>query len=181
MLRCRTFQGRSRRNGRSYERLGASERSWGPRCGCSDALALRIFGRRRADHGARRSRISSGFGHRFNEHGPVVDAVTPLGFEYALSIFSRGTTLGAFYFAKWFGGVAWLAAAAWLGQTIASEEGPARIDSEYWSLWRSRCRSRRGAFRGWRPESSSRLQRPRCHQARSGSSRRVSLQRSAPN
>ncbi len=70
--------------------------------------------------------IAAGFGHRFNRGGPVVDAVTPLGFEYFLAPFSHGDPLRAFYFAKWFGGAVWLVAAAWLGSEVARMDGSRR-------------------------------------------------------
>jgi hypothetical protein len=67
--------------------------------------------------------VFRGIGHRFNPGGPVVDAVTPLGFAYALAPFSRGEPLVAMYFAKWLGVGAWLASAGWLGARITAEGG----------------------------------------------------------
>jgi hypothetical protein len=67
--------------------------------------------------------IASGIGHRFNSTGPVVDAVTPLGFAYVLAPASEGDPLRALYFAKWLGAVAGLVAMAWLGASIARTSG----------------------------------------------------------
>jgi hypothetical protein len=62
--------------------------------------------------------VRAGFGHRFNAAGPVVDAVTPLGFAYVLAPFAAGGPLVAMYFAKWVGAASGVLAAAWLGKTI---------------------------------------------------------------
>lgn len=63
--------------------------------------------------------IANGFGHRFNTHGPIVDAVTPFGFAYVLAPFSARGPLAAMYFAKWFGAACGVLSAAWLGRAIA--------------------------------------------------------------
>lgn len=47
--------------------------------------------------------LASGIGYRFNAGGPVVDAVTPLGFAHLLAPFARGGPLGALAAAKWLG------------------------------------------------------------------------------
>ena len=65
--------------------------------------------------------IAHGLGHRFNRGGPVVDAVTPLGWAYALAPFAREGPLAALGFAKCFGAVCWVAASAWLGGRTAHE------------------------------------------------------------
>jgi hypothetical protein len=67
--------------------------------------------------------IAHGLGHRFNRGGPVVDAVTPLGWAYVLSPFAGGGPLAALHFAKWFGALSWVLAAAWLGGRTAREHG----------------------------------------------------------
>jgi hypothetical protein len=64
--------------------------------------------------------VARGQGHRFNTGGPIVDAVTPLGWAYVLAPFARGGVLAAFAAAKWLGTFAWLGAAAWIGAAIAS-------------------------------------------------------------
>ncbi|HEY3252427.1 MAG TPA: hypothetical protein VGJ91_00710 [Polyangiaceae bacterium] len=71
--------------------------------------------------------LAQGLGPRFNPHGPVADAVTPLGYAQLLSLFARapgdgaaGDVLGTFAAAKVFGGLSWLAAAALLGRLIAA-------------------------------------------------------------
>jgi hypothetical protein len=67
--------------------------------------------------------IALGLGHRFNSGGPVVDAVTPLGFAYVLAPASGGDPWRALYFAKWLGAFAGLGSAAWLGRTVARDGG----------------------------------------------------------
>jgi hypothetical protein len=67
--------------------------------------------------------LGRGLGYRFNAGGPVVDAVTPLGWAYVLAPASGGSALAAMYFAKWLGAAAWLGAALWLGTSIARAEG----------------------------------------------------------
>jgi hypothetical protein len=67
--------------------------------------------------------IAHGLGHRFNRGGAVVDAVTPLGWAYVLAPFAGEGPLAALRFAKWFGGLSWLAASAWLGARTAREHG----------------------------------------------------------
>lgn len=63
--------------------------------------------------------LAQGAGYRFNVGGPIVDAVTPLGFAYLLAPFALGGPLAALTAAKWLGAVSWLWAAAWLGARIA--------------------------------------------------------------
>lgn len=64
--------------------------------------------------------LAQGLGPRFNPHGPPADAVTPLGYAQLLSLFGQADVLRTFLAAKWFGLVAWLAAAALLGRLIAA-------------------------------------------------------------
>jgi hypothetical protein len=47
--------------------------------------------------------LARGIGYRFNAAGPVVDAVTPLGFANLLAPFAASGPLGALAFAKWLG------------------------------------------------------------------------------
>jgi hypothetical protein len=61
----------------------------------------------------------AGIGYRFNPGGPVVDAVTPLGWAHLLAPFARSGPLGALAAAQWLGVLSWLAAAAVLGASIA--------------------------------------------------------------
>ncbi|HEX3776683.1 MAG TPA: hypothetical protein VHV51_19560 [Polyangiaceae bacterium] len=63
--------------------------------------------------------IGRGLGQRFNPHGPIVDAVTPLGYAHLLSLFARGDVLSYFHAAKVLGVAAWIGAAAVLGALIA--------------------------------------------------------------
>ena len=51
------------------------------------------------------SHLGRGLGYRFNAGGPVVDAVTPLGFAFLLAPFAAAGPLGALAFAKWLGAV----------------------------------------------------------------------------
>jgi hypothetical protein len=61
----------------------------------------------------------AGLGYRFNPGGPVVDAVTPLGWAHLLAPFTGGGPLAALSAAKWLGALSWLLAAAVLGAAIA--------------------------------------------------------------
>jgi hypothetical protein len=84
------------------------------------ALALRGFTVDDALVSARvASHLASGQGYRFNVPGPVVDAVTPLGFAELLASFGPATPLGMLERARELGLVAWLAAAALLGVLAA--------------------------------------------------------------
>jgi hypothetical protein len=59
--------------------------------------------------------VARGIGYRFNPHGPIVDAVTPLGYAQLLSLLGHGQVLAVFQAAKWLGLGAWWVAAAVLG------------------------------------------------------------------
>lgn len=63
--------------------------------------------------------LATGHGYRFNPGGPVVDAVTPLGFAYLLVPAGGSGPVAALVFAKWLGALSWLAAAALLGREAA--------------------------------------------------------------
>jgi hypothetical protein len=63
--------------------------------------------------------LATGIGYRFNTHGPVVDAVTPLGFAHALAPFGRAGPLQAYRAAKWLGALAWLVSAGLLGHWVS--------------------------------------------------------------
>src|SRR5450755_1032385 len=67
--------------------------------------------------------IARGLGARFNPHGPLVDAVTPLGYAHLLSLFAHGDVLATFRAAKCLGLGAWLTSAGLLGclMTAAGE------------------------------------------------------------
>ena len=70
--------------------------------------------------------LANGLGHRFNSDGPVVDAVTPLGFAHLLSLFAHfagGDPWRTMYFAKWFGAACGLGAAALVGGAVALASG----------------------------------------------------------
>jgi hypothetical protein len=71
------------------------------------------------------SHLATGHGYRWNVDGPVVDAVTPLGFAPLLALFSGGDVLLTMHFAKWFGAVAGFVAALLLGANVACVEGSA--------------------------------------------------------
>ncbi len=70
--------------------------------------------------------IALGHGHRFNLDGPIVDAVTPLGYAALLAPFAATGPLAALSAALVIGALAWLAAAAWLGRELA-REGERRV------------------------------------------------------
>jgi hypothetical protein len=61
------------------------------------------------------SHLAAGHGYRFNVGGPVVDAVTPLGFAHLLALLGPAEPLAMLERARWLGLVAWLGAAAYLG------------------------------------------------------------------
>ena len=63
--------------------------------------------------------IARGLGPRFNPHGPVTDAVTPLGYAHLLALFGRPDVLSTLRLAKALGLAAWLLAAAVLGWLLA--------------------------------------------------------------
>jgi len=62
--------------------------------------------------------LATGVGYRVNPAGPVVDAVTPLGFAHLLAPFAAAGPHAALTAARVLGGLAWLAAAAWLGSEL---------------------------------------------------------------
>ncbi len=63
--------------------------------------------------------LARGLGYRFNPHGPVVDAVTPLGYAQLLSLLGQEDALAVLRTAKWLGLGAWLLAAGVLGALVA--------------------------------------------------------------
>jgi hypothetical protein len=63
--------------------------------------------------------IAQGLGSRFNVHGRLVDAVTPLGYAHFLALFAHGDALGTLHTAKCLGLVSWLLAAGVLGWLMA--------------------------------------------------------------
>jgi hypothetical protein len=62
--------------------------------------------------------IASGWGYRFNAHGPSTDGVTPLGWPYLLAPFASRGPLAALTAARTIGGAAWLIAAGAVGARI---------------------------------------------------------------
>jgi hypothetical protein len=65
------------------------------------------------------SHFSQGLGYRFNPGGPVVDAVTPLGFAHLLAAFGAGDSLDMLGRARILGVLGWFGAAALLGAWVA--------------------------------------------------------------
>jgi hypothetical protein len=65
------------------------------------------------------SHLARGQGYRFNVPGPVVDAVTPLGYAELLASFGPAAPLGMLERARVLGLCTWLAAAALLGLLAA--------------------------------------------------------------
>ena len=63
--------------------------------------------------------IAQGQGYRFNSSGPVVDAVTPLGWALLLAPWARSGPLAAWSAARWLGAACWLIAAGWLGVRLS--------------------------------------------------------------
>jgi hypothetical protein len=71
--------------------------------------------------------LATGHGYRFNPAGPIVDAVTPLGWAPLLAGFARSGPEAALNAAKWLGGASWLVAASWLGTRFARFGGRALV------------------------------------------------------
>lgn len=67
--------------------------------------------------------LATGQGYRFNPNGPIVDAVTPLGWAYVLAPFAREGVLDALQSARILGTVVWLISAAWLGLHVTRTGG----------------------------------------------------------
>ncbi len=63
--------------------------------------------------------LAVGLGYRFNADGPIVDAVTPLGYAYLLAPFARQGVVEAWMAARWIGVGCWLLAAGWLGAEVS--------------------------------------------------------------
>jgi hypothetical protein len=62
--------------------------------------------------------LHQGLGYRFNTSGPVVDAVTPLGFAHLLAPFAAAGPLAALHASKWLGGAAVVLASYVLGRRV---------------------------------------------------------------
>jgi hypothetical protein len=62
--------------------------------------------------------LAAGAGYRFNVGGPVVDAVTPLGFACLLAPLAGAGPLSALFAAKWLGAAAYALSASWLGREV---------------------------------------------------------------
>jgi hypothetical protein len=67
--------------------------------------------------------LSTGSGYRFNADGPIVDAVTPLGWAHVLSLFARHSALDGWVAARWLGVVSWCLSACWLGYDTKKASG----------------------------------------------------------
>lgn len=63
--------------------------------------------------------LARGAGYRFNAEGPVVDAVTPLGWALLLALFAKSGPLAALQAAKWLGALSVALAVLGLGRRIA--------------------------------------------------------------
>lgn len=64
--------------------------------------------------------LATGHGYRFNPSGPIVDAVTPLGWAPLLAPLAATDPWSALIAAKWLGASAWLLAAGYLGVRLAA-------------------------------------------------------------
>lgn len=60
--------------------------------------------------------LANGHGYRFNAEGPIVDAVTPLGWALLLAPFARSSVTETLVAAQWLGAAAWVTAAGALGR-----------------------------------------------------------------
>ncbi|MCB9590579.1 MAG: hypothetical protein H6718_34540, partial [Polyangiaceae bacterium] len=67
--------------------------------------------------------LASGLGYRFNPHGDIVDAVTPLGYAHLLSSGGRESPLAVLQFARGIGAVAYVLGWARLGQLALPRQG----------------------------------------------------------
>ncbi|MGE0325796.1 MAG: hypothetical protein AB7K71_12675 [Polyangiaceae bacterium] len=67
--------------------------------------------------------LASGSGYRFNPHGDMVDAVTPLGYAHLLSLCGRESPLGVLQFARGIGAVVYVLGWARLGQLVLPRKG----------------------------------------------------------
>ena len=63
--------------------------------------------------------LAAGAGYRFNATGPVVDAVTPLGWAHLLALGGPAEPLGMLERGRWLGAAGWLGAVATLGALLA--------------------------------------------------------------
>jgi hypothetical protein len=80
------------------------------------------------------SNLARGAGYRFNASGPVVDAVTPLGWAPLLSLFAGQGPLAALVAAKWLGALAVAGAVFGLGRRIAQRTSMAHGGSLVFAL-----------------------------------------------
>lgn len=67
--------------------------------------------------------LGAGVGYRFNASGPIVDAVTPLGWAHVLAPFAVHSPLSGFQAARFLGALSWLFAASFLGYDLSRERG----------------------------------------------------------
>jgi hypothetical protein len=65
------------------------------------------------------SNLAAGAGYRFNPGGPVVDAVTPLGWAHLLALFGPGSPVEMLERGRVIGAIGWLGSAAALGALLA--------------------------------------------------------------
>lgn len=76
-----------------------------------------LISARVADH------LKRGLGYRFNSSGPLVDAVTPLGYAHLLALLGGGDVLSIWNRARAAGAAAWLLAAFLLGMLVYRRGG----------------------------------------------------------
>src|SRR5689334_13669498 len=94
----------------------AKQAAWGLAAALPGALLLRGFTVDDALITARiASHLAGGVGYRFNPSGPVVDAVTPLGYAHLLALGGEASPLGMLERGRALGLGAYLLAAALLG------------------------------------------------------------------
>ena len=107
--------------------LGSRGEPWGLAAGCGIAatLGVALFWGFTVDDALVTARvawrIANGLGYRFNATGPVVDAVTPLGWVYFLVPFAKTSPLVALFAARCLGAALWIAAAAWCGFMLSRD------------------------------------------------------------
>ena len=108
-----------------FEKLGSRAKVWGfaVRCGVSALLGVVLAWGFTVDDALVTARVAwrlaNGFGYRFNASGPVVDAVTPLGWVYLLAPFAHASPLTGLFAARCFGAALWVLSAMWCGSAVS--------------------------------------------------------------
>lgn len=73
--------------------------------------------------------LARGYGYKFNTHGAVSDAVTPLGWANVLAATGKRSVLGYLQVARGLGAVTWILGASWYGYASAAAGSRPRSSS----------------------------------------------------